>query len=55
MTTRCYFAARRVGTAGERAGIRKIVCEQALSLQPHNCDVFEPALAILVLVDGQAL
>ena len=55
MTTRRYFAARRAGTAGERAGARNTVLEQAMLLQPHNSDVFEPALAILVLVDGQAL
>ena len=55
MTTRRYFAARRVGTAGERADIYDTVYEQAMSLQPRNCDVFEPALAILVLVDGQSL
>jgi hypothetical protein len=31
------------------------VLEQAQSLRPDNCDVFEPALALLVLTDSLAL
>jgi len=55
MTTRSYFAARRVGSAEDRTRFRSIVLEQARSLRPDNCDVFEPALAILVLTDDVAL